>query len=192
MGAIPEGGRIMADGKKAVVVGGIMAAIAALILATRAKAAPPPPPDKANLYGVVTDASTGNAILGVLVTLNGMTTYTDGNGNYAFTNLDIGGYYLILQKEEYKMASQDIVLYAGDNLLDGAMSREWARLFGTVTDADTGAPLAGVNVTLWDVAETEMLLSAFTDSGGNFSMEHILPGNYVVYFSKDGYETLKR
>ena len=92
------------------------------------------------------------------------------------------------------MASQDIVLYEGDSPLDVAMTKVvvWARLYGTVTDADTGAPLAGVNVTLWDAAETEMLLSVFTDSGGNYSMENILPGNYVVYFSKDGYETLKR
>ncbi len=63
-----------------------------------------------------------------------------------------------------------------------------ARLLGMVTDAETGAPLAGVNVALWDAAETEMRLSTFTDSGGNYSMENILPGSYVVYFYKDGYE----
>ncbi|GAJ11303.1 unnamed protein product, partial [marine sediment metagenome] len=37
---------------------------------------PTPPPGKANLYGRVTDAETGLALVGVLVTLDGMQTST--------------------------------------------------------------------------------------------------------------------
>lgn len=88
--------------------------------------------------------------------------------------------------------AEDYLVAAYQAIEDVVIMPALARLFGTVTDADTGAALAGVNVTLWDAAETEMLLSAFTDSGGNYSMENILPGSYAVYFSKAGYETQKR
>ncbi len=87
-------------------IGGAAAAAAvALYLATRAKAAPePPPPGLANLYGVVTDAQTGNPISGVLVALDGMQTNTDSGGNYTFTNLDPGGYVLQFSKGGYETA----------------------------------------------------------------------------------------
>jgi len=156
----------------------------ALVLAlAREKEAPPeegPPPGLANLYGKVTDAVTGDPISGVLVTLNGMQVYTDAEGNYAFTDLDPGTYSLFFQKggyEEIEMA--DIILVEGDNVLNVPLTPippPVANLYGKVTDAQTGSPLAGVSVQL-------------TDSGGHYSITNILPGNYLVYFIKEGYET---
>jgi|GEM_PF-3521257 len=68
-------------------------------------AAPPaPPPGLANLYGKVTDAVTGNPIPGVLVTLNGLTVYTDAGGNYIFEDLEPGEYVLQFSKENYETA----------------------------------------------------------------------------------------
>lgn len=79
---------------------------AALGMAALAWAAPPeePEPGLANLYGKVADAETGNPIPDVLVTLNGMQTYTDSGGNYTFTNLDPGEYVLQFSKEGYESA----------------------------------------------------------------------------------------
>ena len=75
------------------------------VLAATAWAAPPtPPPGQANLYGKVTDSVTGEAISGVLVTLNGMQIYTDTGGNYTFANLEPGAYTLTFQKEGYQPA----------------------------------------------------------------------------------------
>jgi len=56
----------------------------------------------ANLYGVVTDAETGNPIYGVLVTIDGLTTYTDAGGNYGFEGLTPGGYTLTFEKSGYE------------------------------------------------------------------------------------------
>lgn len=76
---------------------------ALLYFLTRVEAAPPaPPPGLANLYGKVTDAVTGGAIPGVLVTLNGLEVYTDSGGNYAFTDVEPGEYVLQFSKEGYE------------------------------------------------------------------------------------------
>lgn len=83
----------------------------------------------------------------------------------------------------------DITLVEGDNVLDVQMVRILANLFGVVTDATTGAPLTNVTVELRGPDGTELLLSATTDSSGRYSMADILPGNYLVYFKKEGYES---
>lgn len=74
-------------------------------LAAYAWAAPPvPPPGRANLYGRVTDAVTGIPISGVLVSLNGLESYTDAGGNYIFEDLETGEYALQFSKEGYQTA----------------------------------------------------------------------------------------
>ena len=94
------------DGKKIAIGAGIAGLITAIfLLATRKKAAPPPPPPGlANLYGKVTAADTGKAISGVLVALDGMQTYTDSGGNYAFIEIAPGGYVATFSKEGYQPA----------------------------------------------------------------------------------------
>lgn len=78
---------------------------AAVGVAALAMAAPPtPPPGRANLYGKVTDAVTGDPISGVLVALNGMQVFTDAQGNYAFADLEPGEYVLQFSKEGYETA----------------------------------------------------------------------------------------
>ena len=76
---------------------------ALLYFLTRVEAAPPtPPPGLANLYGKVTDATTGHPVASVLVTLNGLEVYTDSGGNYTFTDLEPGEYVLQFSKEGYE------------------------------------------------------------------------------------------
>lgn len=71
-------------------------------IAAMAWAAPPtPPPGRANLYGKVTDAVTGSPISGVLVSLNGYSTYTDNAGNYIFPDLEPGSYVAQFSKYGY-------------------------------------------------------------------------------------------
>ncbi|MBA7560642.1 hypothetical protein ES708_02271 [subsurface metagenome] len=109
----------MEDGKKAAAVLGVGIGIGtAIYLATRAEAVP----GKATLYGLISDATTGNPLPGVRVTLVSLETYTDSDGYYAFINLDTGPYTLTCEKEGYEMVSEDITLKAGDNPLNVAMA----------------------------------------------------------------------
>lgn len=85
-----------------VILGGLgLALVGMLGLASLAWAAPP---GRANLYGKVTDAVTGEAISGVLVTLDGIQVYTDAAGNYIFADLEPGGYVLQFSKNGYEPA----------------------------------------------------------------------------------------
>jgi len=62
----------------------------------------PIPPLVANLYGVVTDAETGYPLSGVLVIIDGLTTYTDSLGQYAFVGLTPGSYSIEFSKDGYE------------------------------------------------------------------------------------------
>lgn len=56
-------------------------------------------------------------------------------------------------------------------------------LYGIVTDAQTGAPLSMVLVSI--AAPYEQ--SIFTDANGYYAFPNITLGNYTLYFNKDGY-----
>lgn len=57
-----------------------------------------------------------------------------------------------------------------------------ANLYGKVTDGVTGEPIPGVLVNLNG-------LEVYTDAGGNYIFEDLEPGEYVLQFSKAGYQT---
>lgn len=72
-------------------------------------------------------------------------------------------------------------------LMEGLSQAAWAqsgKLAGTVTDADTGEPLPGVNVVLQGTQR-----GAATNPDGQYSIIGITPGNYTVRFSLVGYST---
>jgi len=77
---------------------GIFGLITAIVAAIRAKAAPPPPPPPpglATLWGMVTDAITGEPIKGIEITLNGWSYTTGTDGRYEFAEIEPGTYSLI-------------------------------------------------------------------------------------------------
>ncbi|MBA7561947.1 hypothetical protein ES708_31810 [subsurface metagenome] len=170
-----------------VAIGVGLGGIAVLGLAALVFAAPPapplPPPGKANLYGRVVDAETGKAIPDVLVTLDSMQASTGASGDYLFPDLEPGGYYISFEKEGYEAVSGDITLLEGNNPLNVGLTPLVANLFGVVTDAETGLALGGVLVTLDDKQTS-------TDASGSYAFPNIEPGDYLITFEKDGYETV--
>ncbi|GAI68618.1 unnamed protein product [marine sediment metagenome] len=63
-------------------------------------------PPVANLYGVITDADTGSPIEGVKVTIDGLVTYTNSSGAYAFEGLSPGAYTIAFEKEGYETVTR--------------------------------------------------------------------------------------
>ncbi len=61
---------------------------------------------------------------------------------------------------------------------------------GTVTDS-SGALVPGVDVTVTN-SETGVVNHYVTNSNGLYDTNSILPGNYTLEFSKQGFEKLKR
>ena len=83
------------------VLAGLAGGIFALTQMVKAKP-PTPPPGKANLYGVVKDAATGNRLPDVLVALNDYSVMTNSSGYYQFLDLQPGAYTLVFSKEGYQ------------------------------------------------------------------------------------------
>lgn len=74
-------------------------------------------------------------------------------------------------------------------LLSFAHTSVAQRLRGSVRDADTGAPLAGVSISLGTTPDIDEL-ALTTDDTGEFFTDVLRPGYYECFFSLEGYEPL--
>lgn len=68
---------------------------------------------------------------------------------------------------------------------NGSVADELGRVTGTVVDDNTGAPIAGVSVTITNVDGT-----ATTGSDGKYTFENVPVGSHAVVFSKTGWQTI--
>jgi hypothetical protein len=66
--------------------------------------------------GTITHATSGLGIQDVLVTLDGMTTTTDSNGDYAFNGVPDGSYTVVPEKQDYSFTppQQDVTVSGFD------------------------------------------------------------------------------
>ncbi|MBA7542449.1 hypothetical protein ES705_34770 [subsurface metagenome] len=78
--------------------------------------------------------------------------------------------------------AEDYLIAAYQAIEDVVIALPMANLYGVVTDAITGYPLPGVLVTLNG-------LEVYTNAAGNYSFEGVETGEYLLQFSKEGYET---
>lgn len=169
-----------------VVAGAGLAAGAAWLLTRKTKAADP---GLANVFGIISDSVTGNPIAGVQILLI-TNTFSNQAGNYSFMNVEPGSYTITFSKTGYEEGSMAIEVVEGNNELNIDLVPSGAPpattvLFGIVADANTGQPIPGVQVVMGGVGRE-------TDGQGRyrFEGEWLVPGEYSITFTKDGYETL--
>lgn len=122
-------------------------------------------------------------ITGVNVTANGdYTNTTDANGYYMIAGLHPGDYNITASAVGYYSNSTSETVISGETItVDFELTPLPGVIAGTVTDASTGDPISGANVTANGV-------SVSTGADGSYSIE-LAPGNYTVTVSKDGYES---
>ena len=140
---------------------------------------------KATCSGTVKCAVTGEPLSDVLVTLNSLETLTDLSGSYMLEDTTAGKHTLAFFKEGFKGVSMTIELHEGLNTKDVNLvpvSVPEASILFTVVNANTGTPLQGVLINLAGITGT-------TDSSGQCQVTGIIPGDYPISFSKEGYET---
>jgi len=94
-------------------------ALIAIYFARRAGAAPEEPeepePGMANLYGRVTNSSTGQGIAGVKVTTTGAITLTDSSGDYAALDIPPGEWGVRFEKAGYETKEVTLDIQEGNN-----------------------------------------------------------------------------
>ncbi len=170
-------------------------------------------PERGSLFGVVTDAETGDPIAGAVVRLippddreylsartedSQPYVVTDRRGFYAFPGLPVGTYGVKVAKRGYEPQVKRAVIEANQRTelnfeLEKIIVPVYGALFGQLTDAETRDPIAralvmlggGLNDAerLTDRANTETT----TNERGIYLFRRLRPGEYIVYVYARGY-----
>lgn len=140
------------------------------------------------LTGKVTDASTGAPIPGAEVTIQGKDFIgrTDASGTYAIADIPNPGEYTVkFTADGYVGKSFTMGASPWLQTMDISLSKRvtTGSLTGTVIDAATSLPLAGVAVTL----TSDSSKTATTDSSGVFTLNSIPPGLQRFNLALNGY-----
>ena len=146
--------------------------------------------------GVVTDAETHAPIAGVEIYVSNpesgadvMTGTTDENGAFDIKFKQLGTYDILFKAAGYNMVSYEGTQFEGD-MVDTAveMQKTVYTFSGVVTDAETKAPIKGVEVYVSDPASGADVATGTTDENGAFDLKFKQLGTYNVLFKAAGYD----
>ena len=140
-------------------------------------------PAQGSITGTVTDVSTGAGLVGATVTDGAASTVTNASGAYTLSNVPAGSYTVSASTSGYTTASQSVSVTAGQAATAGlALAKTVAAgsISGKVTDASTGAGIAGATV-------SDGPASATTDSTGAYTLAGVPAGTYTLTVSASGY-----
>ena len=146
--------------------------------------------------GVVTDAETKAPIKGVEVYVSDpasgadvMTGTTDENGAFALKFKQLGTYNVLFKAAGYDMVSYEGTPFEGDMVGTAVEMQQTVYTFsGVVTDAETKAPIKGVEVYVSDPASGADVMTGTTDENGAFALKFKQLGTYNVLFKAAGYD----
>jgi len=148
--------------------------------------------ENSKVYGKVTDANTSEPIEGADILLSNSDdsykTQTDEGGDYEITCRS-GDYDIEVHAENYESHYGELsVAEEEEKQYDVELEpkgEENSRVYGTVTDADTGEPLKDARVRMYD---SENSYYATTDDRGEYEIK-CRSGDYEIQISKSGYKT---
>lgn len=152
-------------------------------------------PATVTLSGVLTDSVTGagvpNAYLELTGGLNFNPATTDSVGNYSFTGLHPGSYYIYVYDSSYNILQFfEIVIPEGVATYTQDLSLLITTISGTVTDKVTGALVPNATIGVYSspgIGGGQYIGSATADSIGNYNFIGLLPGTYRIYVDASGY-----
>lgn len=139
-----------------------------------------PPPKFGSFRGKVVDYPTGDPLQGVLVSMDGLTDQTDSAGQYEFTNITAKQYTVTLSREGYEPVEFNYNLTEGENEYPTIKMRRTeayvARLYGYITDNETGEPVFGADITVYQDYDSETAdYHVFTNEQGYYEITDMIP-----------------
>ena len=146
--------------------------------------------------GVVTDAETHAPIAGVEIYVSNpesgadvMTGTTDENGAFDLKFKQLGTYNVLFKAAGYDMVSYEGTPFEGDMVGTAVEMQKTVYTFsGVVTDAETKAPIKGVEVYVSDPESGADVMTGTTDENGAFALKFKQLGTYNVLFKAAGYD----
>ena len=148
------------------------------------------PSGPGSIKGVITDASNGEPISGARVILapsgtdDGATAYSDDSGNYEFDNFNPGTAFVTAAKDGYYLSGVSTNIPSNSmGLANLALSSipEKGAVRGVVRDASSGAPLAGISLSVLNRATP--IATVVSDARGRFIFPTLDPGPAVILAS---------
>ena len=129
--------------------------------------------------GVVRDMDTSQSIPATLILVDEKSVETDSEGKYQLT-LRAGDYTITASRDKYIQQERTVTVDWGETIaLDFALEVMQGGIKGTVTDADTGEPVSGAEISVnGNTAETNSL--------GKYQFA-LKPGDYSVTVIADDY-----
>lgn len=116
------------------------------------------------------------------------TTITDPGGEYTLDALEPGEKTFTFNRQGYLSESRTITLSSASTRLDVQLSTG-SRLTGSVV-SDAGGPVADAIVTASSATQSGFGgRQARTDASGNFELEGLAPGHYMLSATKTGYSS---
>ncbi|MGG4455611.1 carboxypeptidase regulatory-like domain-containing protein [Brevibacillus porteri] len=147
----------------------------------------------AAISGVVTNQMTGFGIPGSTVLItddHGVVLaqlLTDDQGNFLAEKLPLGVVNVTVSASNFVSVSQAVILQGGMTTnFQQALVPNPGSLSGVVTDLETGLPITGATVIVFDSTRAAVG-SVLTDATGNFSLDRLAPGGYTVNVNATGY-----
>ncbi len=146
--------------------------------------------------GVVTDAETNAPIAGVEIYVSNpesgadvMTGTTDENGAFDLKFKQLGTYNVLFKAAGYDMVSYEGTPFEGNMVGTAVEMQKTVYTFsGVVTDAETKAPIKGVEVYVSDPESGADVMTGTTDENGAFDLKFKQLGTYNVLFKAAGYD----
>ncbi|MFZ6640832.1 carboxypeptidase regulatory-like domain-containing protein [Undibacterium sp. TC4M20W] len=144
------------------------------------------------IKGQLLESQTGLPVAGVKVTLSGAATAeltTGADGTFVFNNQTPGNYTINFTLANYAPLSTNTVLKAGQTLDLGVLklikagNSTTATIYGVVTNASTGSPIAGATI-------SGASFSVNTDAKGAYQIANVPVGDIVVTVSYAGLQTM--
>ncbi|MBC3873736.1 carboxypeptidase regulatory-like domain-containing protein [Undibacterium flavidum] len=150
-------------------------------------------PTQATIQGKAVDAQTGQPLAGVTIALSGAmtgSTNTGTDGVFIFSSLTPGTYGFTISMPSYGTLTTSTIVKAGQTLdlgttqLSKIQNATTGTVRGSIKDATTGQPLAGVTVTV-----TGLGASSLTDVTGIYQIANVPAGPVALQATKTGFAT---
>ena len=115
-----------------------------------------------------------------------LTAVTDANGDFVVQGLTPDQYSVAVESAGFAAWQQSLTV-AG-NLTQSVVLLAGGVVQGTITDASTGLPVAGANVSFLDPATHSIAASAATNASGQYQAANVLPGTYDVLIEEPSHQ----
>jgi hypothetical protein len=146
------------------------------------------------ISGLVTNSQTGEPIFGALVIATGPSQgYVNSNqdGEYVLHNLLPGTYLVMAVAQGFHPSAWDtVIVVAGeitphiDFALEPMGGQGYGGISGVVRDSATQAGIPHARVFAWSPRGQGL---TYADSSGNYEIDHLPVGNYILRASAEGY-----